>query len=83
MIEATYRYLRTIGRVSVRDEEFQPRTLDLLRTRFPEIRIKVKEAKKTNQIILEAPGLSDYEKADNLLDEATGVLRSSRELPLD
>lgn len=46
LIETTYRYLRTIRRVSVPKEEFQPRTLDLLKTKLPGIRIRVKEAKK-------------------------------------
>ena len=78
LIETTYRYLRTIRRVSVPKEEFKPRTLELLRTKLPEIRIKVKKAKKTNQIVLETPGLSDYEKADDLLDEATRILKGSR-----
>ena len=78
LIETTYRYLRTTRRVSVPKGEFKPRTLELLKTRLPEIRFKVKEAKKTNQIVLEAPGLSDYEKADDLLDEATRILKGSR-----
>src|SRR6266705_3186873 len=75
LIETTYLYLRTTRRVSISKEEFRPETLVLLRTKLPEIRVKVKESEKRNQIILEARGQSDYEKADNLLDKATRILK--------
>src|SRR5438445_10153342 len=54
LIETTYRYLRTRRRVSISREEFRPETLGLLGTELPEIKVKVKESKKRNQIILEA-----------------------------
>jgi len=80
LIETTYLYLRTTRRVSISKEEFRPETLVLLRTKLPEIRVKVKESEKRNQIILEARGQSDYEKADNLLDKATRILKGPRNL---
>jgi hypothetical protein len=82
LIETTYRYLRTTRRVSISKEEFRPETLDLLRTKLPEIRVKVKESKKRNQIILEARGQSDYERADNLLDGAIKILKGPRNMVL-
>jgi len=78
LIETTYRYLRTTRRVSISREEFRPETLGLLRTELPEIKVKVKESKKRNQIILEARAQSDYEKADDLLDRAIRILKGSR-----
>jgi hypothetical protein len=75
LIETTYRYLRTSRRVSIAKEEFRPETLDLLRTELPEIGVKVKEAKKRKQVVLEARGVSDYEKADELLDKTTEILK--------
>jgi len=78
LIETTYRYLRTTRRVSISREEFRPETLGLLGTELPEIKVKVKESKKRNQIILEARGQSDYEKADDLLDRAIRILKGSR-----
>lgn len=35
-------------------------------------------SKKSNQIVLGARGLSDYEKADYLLDKATRILKGLR-----
>ncbi len=78
LIETTYRYLRTTRRVSISREEFRPETLGLLGTELPEIKVKVKESKKRNQIILEARGQSDYEKADDLFDRAIRILKGSR-----
>ena len=78
LIETTYRYLRTTRRVSISKEEFRPETLGLLRTELPQIRVNVKESKKRNQIILEARGQSDYEKADDLFDRAIRILKGSR-----
>jgi len=78
LIETTYRYLRTTRRVSISREEFRPETLGLLGTELPEIKVKVKESKKRNQIILEARGQSNYEKADDLLDRAIRILKGSR-----
>ena len=78
LIETTYRYLRTTRRVSISREEFRPETLGLLGTELPEIKVKVKESKKRNQIILEARRQSDYEKADDLFDRAIRILKGSR-----
>ena len=78
LIETTYRYLRTTRRVSISKEEFRPETLGLLITELPQIRVNVKESKKRNQIILEARGQSDYERADNLLDRAIKILKGPR-----
>ena len=78
LIETTYRYLRTTRRVSISREEFRPETLGLLGTELPEIKVKAKESKKRNQIILEARAQSDYEKADDLLDRAIRILKGSR-----
>ncbi len=78
LIETTYSYLRTTRRVSISREEFRPETLGLLGTELPEIKVKVKESKKRNQIILEARGQSDYEKADDLFDRAIRILKGSR-----
>ena len=78
LIETTYRYLRTTRRVSIPQEKLRPETLDLLRKELPEIRVKVKESKKRNQVVLEAQGVLDYEKADDLLDKATRILKGPR-----
>jgi hypothetical protein len=78
LIERTYGYLRTTRRVSIAKEEFLSETLDLLRTKLPEIVVKIKESKKRKQIILEARGESDYERADDLLDKATRILKGRR-----
>jgi hypothetical protein len=75
LIETTYRYLRTTRRVSIAKEEFQPETLGLLRSKLPEIRVMVRESKKRNQIVLEARGVSDYEKANDLLEKAVRILK--------
>jgi hypothetical protein len=78
LIQATYRILRTTRRVSIAKEELRPATLSLLRAKLPEIEIKVKESKKRTQIVLEARGVSDYEKADDLLDKANRILKGPR-----
>src|SRR5213594_4959045 len=75
LIETTYRYLRTTRRVSISKEEFRPETLGLLRTELPQIRVNVKESKKRKQIVVEALGVSDYEKADELLKKAIRILK--------
>src|SRR5438128_11203822 len=78
LIETTYRYLRTTRRVSIPKEEFLQEKLGLIKEKLPEIAVKVKESKKRNQLVLEARGVSDYEKADVLLDEATRILKGPR-----
>ena len=75
LIETTYRYLRTTKRISISREEFRAETLGLLSTKLPEIRVKVKESKKRKQIVVEALGVSDYEKADELLKKAIRILK--------
>jgi len=65
--------------VSIAKEDFRLETLGLLGTRLPEIRVRVKESKKRNQIVLEARGVSDYEKADVLLDKAMRILKGPRD----
>jgi hypothetical protein len=78
LIDTTYRYLRTTRRVSISKEEFLPETLDLLRRELPGIRLKVKDSKKRTQVILEALGGSDYERADDLLGKAIRILKRPR-----
>src|SRR3989449_9603503 len=78
LIETTYRYLRTTRRVSIPKEEFLQEKLGLIKEKLPEIAVKVKESKKRNQVVLEARGVSDYEKADVLLDKATRILKGPR-----
>ena len=78
LIETTYRYLRTTRRVSIPQEEFLQEKLSLIKEKLPEIAVKVKESKKRNQLVLEASGVSDYEKADVLLDKATRILKGPR-----
>lgn len=78
LIEVTYRYLRTIRRVSVPKLGLQARRLELLRTTLPEVTFRVTEAKKRYQILLEATGIPDYEQAGKLLDEANRILKGSR-----
>jgi len=78
LIETTYRILRTTRRVSIAKEEFRPETLALLRTKLPEISVKVKESKRRKQVVLEARDVSDYERADDLLGEATRMLKGRR-----
>jgi len=78
LIETTYRYLRTTRRVSISKEEFRSEKLGLLGTELPEIRVSVKESKKRKQVILEARGVSDYEKADELLDKAIRIFKGPR-----
>ncbi len=82
LIETTYRYLRTTRRVSISKEEFRPETLGLLRTDVREIRVKVKESKKRKQVVLSVGGLTDYEKADDLLDRAIRILKGRRDTVL-
>src|SRR5712664_4333904 len=79
LIETTYGILRTTRRVSIAKEDYRLETLGLLGKRLPEIRVRVKESKKRNQIVLEARGVSDYEKADVLLDKAMGILKGPRD----
>ena len=78
LIETTYRYLRTTRRVSISKEEFRSEKLGLIGTELPEIRVSVKESKKRKQVILEARGVSDYEKADELLDKAIRIFKGPR-----
>jgi hypothetical protein len=78
LIETTYRYLRTTRRVSIPQEELLQAKLGLIKEKLPEIAVKVKESKKRNQLVLEARGVSDYEKADVLLDKATRILKGPR-----
>ncbi len=78
LIETTYRYLRTTRRVSIPKEEFPQEKIGLIKEKLPEIAVKVKESKKRNQVVLEARGVSDYEKADVLLDKATRILKGPR-----
>jgi hypothetical protein len=80
LIETTYGILRTTRRVSIAKEDFRLETLGLLGTRLPEIRVRVKESKKRMQLVLEARGVSDYEKADDLLDKATRILKGPRRI---
>jgi len=77
LIETTYRYLRTTRRVSIPKEEFPQEKIGLIKEKLPEIAVKVKESKKRDQLVLQARGVSDYERADVLLDKATRILRSS------
>jgi len=78
LLETTYRYLRTTRRVSIPKEEFLQEKLGLIKEKLPEIAVKVKESKKRNQLVLEARGVSDYEKADVLLDKARRILKGPR-----
>jgi hypothetical protein len=78
LIETTYRYLRTTRRVSIAKEGFRPEVLGLLRTKLPEIAVNVKESKKRTQVALEARGVSDYERADDLLAKAIRILKGPR-----
>ena len=80
LIETTYGILRTTRRVSIAKEDFRLETLGLLGTRLPEIRVRVKESKKRKQLVLEARGVSDSEKADDLLDKATRILKGPRRI---
>jgi hypothetical protein len=49
--------------VSIPKEEFLQEKLGLIKEKLPEIAVKVKESKKRNQLVLEARGVSDYEKS--------------------
>src|SRR5712692_2914368 len=69
LVETTYRYLRTTRRVSIPKAEFLQEKLGLIKETLPEIAVKVKESKKRSQVVLEARGVTDNEKADVLLDK--------------
>lgn len=61
--------------MSIPKEEFLQEKLGLVKEKLPEIAVKVKESKKRNQVVLEVRGVSDYEKAEVLLDKATRILK--------
>jgi hypothetical protein len=44
-------------------KSFCRKKLGLIKEKLPEIAVKVKESKKRNQLVLEARGVSDYEKS--------------------
>lgn len=82
LIENTYRYLRTIRRISLRKDKFTPILIDAARSSLPQVRFKVKEARKTMQIMIETVEVADFEQADRILDRATSMLKeSSSDLP--
>ncbi len=75
LVEATYRVLRTIRRISIRKEKFSSGSLDAVRNNMPDLRFRLKEAEKTMQVLIEAPGVTDYADADTLLAKAVEILK--------
>ncbi len=76
LVEATYRSLRTTRKISIRKEKFSHESLDAIRNKMPQLRFKLKEAEKTMQVLIEAPGVKDYADADALIAEAVEILRA-------
>ncbi len=76
LVEATYRSLRTIRKISIRKEKFSHRSLDSIRNKMPQLRFKLKEAEKTMQVLIEAPDVTDYADADALIAKAVEILRA-------
>jgi hypothetical protein len=78
LIENTYRYLRTIRRISLRKDKIKPGLIDAARNSLPQVRFKVKEAKKIVQIMIETVEVADFEQADRMLGRAASMLKRSR-----
>jgi hypothetical protein len=76
LVEATYQCLRTIRRISIRKEKFSSGSLEVARNNMPQLRFRLKEAEKTVQVLIEAPGVKNYANADSLLAEAVEILKS-------
>lgn len=76
LVENTYRYLRTTKRVSLPKDRFTPELLTRVESKISQVNFKIKESKKRIQIIITIPELSDYDRADVLLKEATRMLRN-------
>ncbi len=75
LVGTTYRYLRTIKRISLRKDRFVPSSIESVKSKLPQVNFRVKEANKTMQIIMETPNAADFESADNILDRAAKMLK--------
>ena len=78
LVEMTYRYIRTTKRISVDKDQFSDELLSLVKAKFPQIGFKPGESKKRIQIIMETPELTDFDRAEVLLNQATRALRKGK-----
>jgi len=78
LVEMTYRYIRTTKRISVDKDQFSDELLSLVKAKFPQIRFKSGESKKRIQIIMETPELTDFDRAEVLLNQAARALRKGK-----
>ena len=75
LVEKTYRYLRTTKRIALRKARFTPELLAHVQEKMPQVKFATKEARKTVQVMMEAPELIDYHRAEESLSQAASMLR--------
>ena len=78
LVEMTYRYIRTTKRISVDKDQFSDELLGQVKAKFPQVRFSSKESKRRIQVIMETPELTDFDKADVLLNQAARSLRTGK-----
>jgi hypothetical protein len=48
----------------------------MIRRNMTRLKLEVKEAKRTMQILMQVPDTADYDEAEKLLSKATEILKS-------
>lgn len=75
LVEVTYRILRTTRRVAIRKEKFRQESAEYAQNKFKQLEFNVKEAEKTMQVMIQAPTVTNYREADELLEKAITALK--------